>query len=129
LISLDSPFIVEPKPGEVKAPEQGEQNHDFANVWDTASAFSARGWCDGTLDAAVRRLQGLGFPRGLAVLPADQPPFEGDLKVLILGGLDGRGQAALRLHESQDNDEDGCLWRMRSEDEAALGAVKQVLAD
>lgn len=53
----------------------------------------------------------------------------GDLKVLILGGLDGRGQAALRLHESQDNDEDGCLWRMRSEDEAVLGAVKQVLAD
>ncbi len=26
---------------------------------------------------AVRRLQGLGLQRGLAVLPADQPPFEG----------------------------------------------------
>jgi AP-4 complex subunit epsilon-1 len=97
----------------------------------------------------VRRLQSLGFPRGLAVLPADQPPFEGgvlcsyimrlwfgsnstatvgDLKVLILGSSDGRGQAALRLHESADNDEDGCLWRMRSEDEAVLGAVKQALA-
>ena len=52
----------------------------------------------------------------------------GDLKVLILGELDGRGRAVLRLHESPDNDEDGCLWRMRSEDEAVLGAVKQVLA-
>ena len=52
----------------------------------------------------------------------------GDLKVLILGDLDSRGRAALRLHESPDNDEDGCLWRMRSENEAVLGAVKQVLA-
>jgi hypothetical protein len=52
----------------------------------------------------------------------------GDLKVLILGGLDGRGRAALRLHECPDNDEDGCLWRMRSQDEAVLGAVKQTLA-
>ena len=51
----------------------------------------------------------------------------GDLKVLILGDLDGRGRAGLRLHESPDNDEDGCLWRMRSEEEAVLGAVKQVL--
>ena len=52
----------------------------------------------------------------------------GDVKVLILGGLHGQGQAALRLHESPDNDEGGYLWRMRSEDEAMLGAVKQVLA-
>ena len=80
MISLDTPFIAEPKPDEVEAPEQGEQGEqgdDFASVWETVSAFSARGWYDGTLDAAVRRLQGLGFPRGLSVIPADQPPFEG----------------------------------------------------
>jgi len=52
----------------------------------------------------------------------------GDLKVLILGGPDGNGQAALRVHESPESDEDGCLWRMRSEDEVVLRAVKQVLA-
>jgi AP-4 complex subunit epsilon-1 len=69
--------MAEPESGEVRAPEQGEQNYDFANVWDTASTFSARGWCDGTLDAVVRRLQGLGPPQELTVLPADQPPFEG----------------------------------------------------
>ena len=40
--------------------------------------LSAR-WCDGTIDTAVRRLQDLGLQRGLAVLPADQPPFEGKL--------------------------------------------------
>ncbi|KAF8502605.1 hypothetical protein F5888DRAFT_1867378 [Russula emetica] len=62
LISLDTPFFAEPKPDNVEAPEQGEQSDDFASVWDTVSAFSARGWYDGTLDAAVRRLQGLGFP-------------------------------------------------------------------
>jgi len=128
LISLESPFIAEPKSGEVRVPEASDENQDFASVWDAATVFSARGWCDGTLDVVVRRLQGLGFPRGLSVLPADQPPFEGDLKVLVLGDLDGHGRAALRLHESPDNDEDGCLWRMRSEDEAVLGAVKQVLA-
>ena len=82
LISLDSPFIQEPKPaGKTKAPatEHDEQHHDFADAWETLSAFnfSARGWCDGTIDTAVRRLQGLGLQRGLAVLPADQPPFEG----------------------------------------------------
>jgi AP-4 complex subunit epsilon-1 len=76
----------------------------------------------------VRRLQGLGFPRGLSVLPADQPPFQGELKVLILGGLDGHGRAAVRLHENPDSDEDGCLWRMRTEDDGVLRAVKQVLA-
>jgi AP-4 complex subunit epsilon-1 len=152
LISLDTPFIAEPKPGEEGAPEeQSEQSDDFATVWDTATAFSARGWYDGTLDAVVRRLQGLGFPRGLSVLSADQPPFQGrlglcsytalggidlncrrhttgELKILILGGLDGHGRAAVRLHENADNDEDGCLWRMRSEDDGVLGAVKQVLA-
>lgn len=77
LISLDSPFTVEPKPGEASTSEPGDQDHDFANVWDTISAFSARGWCDGTPDAVVRSLQSLKLPRGLAVLPADQPPFQG----------------------------------------------------
>jgi len=129
LISLDTPFIAEPKPDEVEAPEQGEQSDDFASVWDTVSAFSARGWYDGTLDAAVRRLQGLGFPRGLSVLPADQPPFQGELKILILGGGDGHGRAALRLREDPEHDEDGCLWRMRSEDDGVLRAVKQIFAE
>ncbi|KAI9508829.1 ARM repeat-containing protein [Russula earlei] len=128
LISLDVPFIAE-QPDDVKVSEQDEQNRDdFANVWDTASTFSARGWCDETLEAVVRRLQGLGFPRGLAVLPADRPPFQGELKILVLGGPDGRGRAVLRLHEERDNDEDGCLWRMRSDDEGLLVAVKQVLS-
>ena len=51
----------------------------------------------------------------------------GELKILILGSVDGRGRAALRLHENSDNGEDGCLWRMRSEDEGVLTTVKQIL--
>lgn len=50
---------------------------------------------------------------------------------MVHGGPDGRNRAALRLHENPDNDEDedGCLWRMRSEDEGVMRAVKRVLAE
>jgi AP-4 complex subunit epsilon-1 len=102
LISLDTPFIAEPEPGEVTAPEQSEQSDDFGNVWDTASAFSARGWYDGTLDAVVRRLQGLGFPRGLSVLPADQPPFEGGLGLCSYIALRGIGLIAAANHRGTE---------------------------
>lgn len=56
------------------------------------------------------------------------PQTTGELKILILGGQDGQGRAAVRLHENPDNDdEDGCLWRLRSEDDGVMMAVKQVL--
>jgi hypothetical protein len=77
----------EPKPGGVggvSTSEPGDQDQDFANVWDAISAFSARGWCDGTPDAVVRSLQNLGLPRGLAVLPADQPPFQGTIRLAFI---------------------------------------------
>ncbi|KAH9977107.1 armadillo-type protein [Lactifluus volemus] len=128
LISLDTPFIAEPEPGDASTSQPSDQDQDFANVWETVSAFSARGWCDGTPDVVVRSIQSLGLPRGLAILPTDQPPFQGELKILILGSADGRGRAALRLHENSDNGEDGCLWRMRSDDEGVLAIVKQILA-
>jgi len=56
------------------------------------------------------------------------PQISGELKILIPGTLEGRGLAALRLQEKPDNDEDGCLWRMRSDDEGVLVAVKQALS-
>jgi AP-4 complex subunit epsilon-1 len=46
---------------------------------------------------------------------------------LILGGGDGHGRAALRLRENPEHEEDGCLWRMRSDDDDVLRGVKQVL--
>ena len=108
LITLDTPFIAEPKPGEVGAPEQGEQSDDFASVWEKASAFSARGWYDGTLDAVVRRLQGLGFPRGLSVLSADQPPFQGRLDLCSYVALRGIGLIPAANHRGT---EDFDSWR------------------
>jgi hypothetical protein len=113
LISLDNPFIAEPKPGEVRVPEQSEQKDDFADVWDTASAFSARGWYDGTLDAVVRRLQGLGFPRGLSVLPADQPPFQGRLNqcsYITLRGIGLTAAANYRGTEGFNSRRSGWPW-------------------
>ena len=68
------------------------------------------------------------FFLSFSLLSPDLVPT-GELKILILGDANGgQGRAALRLHDSSDNDEDGYLWRMRSEDEAVLMAVKQVLA-
>lgn len=55
------------------------------------------------------------------------PRTTGELKILILGGGDGQGRAALRLRENPEHEEDGCLWRMRSEDDGVLRAVKQIL--
>jgi AP-4 complex subunit epsilon-1 len=57
------------------------------------------------------------------------PRTTGELKILILGGGDGHGRAALRLREDPEHDEDGCLWRMRSEDDGVLRAVKQIFAE
>jgi hypothetical protein len=113
LISLDNPFIAEPKPGEVRAPEQSDQKDDFADVWDTALAFSARGWYDGTLDAVVRRLQGLGFSRGLSVIPEDQPPFQGRLNQSLYIALRGIGLIAAanyRGTEDFDSRRPGRSW-------------------
>ena len=118
LISLDTPFVAEPKPGEVRALEESEPNDDFANVWDTASAFSARGWYDGTLDAVVRRLQGLGFPRGLSVLPADQPPFQGRLGLCSCIAPRGISLIAAANHrgtEDFDSRRSGRSWTGGSE--------------
>ena len=56
------------------------------------------------------------------------PRSTGELKILILGGGDGHGRAAMRLREHPDHDEDGCLWRMQSEDDGVLRVVKQILA-
>ena len=57
------------------------------------------------------------------------PRAIGELKILILGGGNGHGRAALRLCEDPEQDEDGCLWRMRSEDDGVLRAVKQIFAE
>jgi AP-4 complex subunit epsilon-1 len=49
---------------------------DFESIWNALDQSSgARGWCDGSIDGVVRRLQGLGHR--LKVIAVDRPPFEG----------------------------------------------------
>ncbi|KAI0040369.1 ARM repeat-containing protein [Auriscalpium vulgare] len=125
LISLDSPFIAEPP---TALEELEELNHDFESSWNALQKYISRGWCEVPIDAVVRKLQSL--PYSIAVLPADQTPFEGELKVLLSGRTAelGRGRAALRLREGSD-DEDGCLWRLRCDDDEILNRVKRALAE
>ncbi|KAI0062104.1 ARM repeat-containing protein [Artomyces pyxidatus] len=125
LISLDSPFMSEPP---TALEELDELDHDFESSWNSLDKFSARGWCEMSMDAVVRRLQGLQFK--IVVLSSDQLPFQGELKVLLSSGSAkkvGRGYAAIRLRESTD--EDGCLWRLRSDDEEMLTGVRRLFGD
>ncbi|TFY54482.1 hypothetical protein EVG20_g9685 [Dentipellis fragilis] len=96
-----------------------EKHKDFAASWDSLEKYNSRGWCEMPSEGVVRKLQGL--QHRMAVFSADQPPFEGELKVLLarlpagdakLGG----GAAALRLRESED---ESCLWRLRCDDEVS----------
>ncbi|THH15512.1 hypothetical protein EW146_g4974 [Bondarzewia mesenterica] len=140
LISLDSPFISDPtvsldhalaQPGfrtSTAEDEPERPEHDFEGSWNALKKYEARGWCEVPTDSVIRRLQGLQYR--MVVLSADQPPFEGELKVLLSYPLEdtkfGRGSAALRLRES---DEDGCLWRLRCDDEKLFTDVKRTLSD
>ncbi|KAA1478331.1 ARM repeat-containing protein [Dentipellis sp. KUC8613] len=136
LISLDSPFMAEPPApasldpldlsgGEVQT-EKEEKHKDFAASWDALEKYNSRGWCEMPSEGVVRKLQGL--QHRMAVFPADQPPFEGELKVLLarlpVDAKLGGGTAALRLRESED---ESCLWRLRCDDEVLLTDVKRAL--
>jgi len=87
---------------------------------------SARGWCEVSQDVIVRRLQKQRFR--LAIISVDQPPYEGELKVLIQpsSAADAKGYAALRLREGDD---DTCLWRLRCEDTELRMAVKKAMEE
>ena len=118
---------------------------DCETTWNALESGAARGWCESSMDAVLRRLQGL--QRRLRVTERDQPPFEGmmvhtqrciseslrshsagDLKIVIstdpVDHTSKAGLAAIRLKESDD---DSCLWWIRSEDEALRNIIKATL--
>ncbi|KAH7926514.1 ARM repeat-containing protein [Leucogyrophana mollusca] len=113
LITLDSPFLADPD-----APPHAEPV--FEDAWDAMERSNLRGWCEASMDSIVRLLQGL--QHRLVVIAVDQPPFEGELKVLVQGDSDR--SAALRLRES---DEESCLWRLRCEDMELRTTIKRLL--
>ncbi|KIK97374.1 hypothetical protein PAXRUDRAFT_31834 [Paxillus rubicundulus Ve08.2h10] len=111
LVALDSPFIAEPTKGDP----------DFEAIWNSMENSNVRGWCESSLDVIVRLLQSLQY--GMRVIAIDQPPFEGELKVLIQGSM-GQKCAALRLREGDD---ESCLWRLRCDDLEMRIAIKRLL--
>ncbi|KAH9857122.1 ARM repeat-containing protein [Lenzites betulinus] len=124
LIALDSPFITEPTPSIASTLSIAE--HDFEATWNSLESSTSRGWCESSMDAVLRRLQGL--QRRLKVTERDRAPFEGDLKVVIcpetLAPPTKEGLAAIRLKESDD---DSCLWWVRCEDEQLQNIIKATL--
>ncbi|KAH9901574.1 ARM repeat-containing protein [Cubamyces lactineus] len=124
LIALDSPFMSEPAPSIASTLSIAE--HDFEVTWNDLESSTSRGWCESSIDAVLRRLQGL--QRRLKVTERDRPPFEGDLKVVVCpdgtNGSSKEGLAAIRLKESDD---DSCLWWLRCEDEELRNIIKATL--
>ncbi|KAI0636737.1 ARM repeat-containing protein [Trametes polyzona] len=124
LIALDSPFISEPAPSIASTLSIAE--HDFEPTWNALESSTSRGWCESSIDAVLRKLQGL--HRRLKVSERDSPPFEGDLKIVICpdtaAGNSKEGLAAIRLKESDD---DSCLWWLRCEDEQLRNVIKATL--
>ncbi|KAJ8592328.1 ARM repeat-containing protein [Rhizopogon salebrosus TDB-379] len=120
LISLDvAPNEV---PVTVPSPE-----HDFEEVWDAMEHSNSRGWCESSMDNIVRLLQSL--QHSMRVIAVDQPPFEGELKVLVIASSDpslkeSKQCAALRLRESE---EESCLWRLRCDDVELRTTIKRLL--
>lgn len=50
---------------------------DFERMWrEFEDSYSARGWCDGSVDSAVKTLQNWD-PQQVEVIPVDVPPFIG----------------------------------------------------
>ncbi|KAI0797604.1 ARM repeat-containing protein [Abortiporus biennis] len=123
LITLDSPFISEPP---LMTSISSLIEPDFEKVWDELANANARGWCESPIDVMVRKLQGM--QRQMRVTPADQPPYQGDLKIMISPSIpqDGyTGVALLRLRESED---DSCLWHLRCKDEILRTSIKSLFS-
>ncbi|KAG8214010.1 armadillo-type protein [Butyriboletus roseoflavus] len=114
LIALDSPFIAEPAK-EVSA------DTDFRAAWESMENANVRGWCEASLDMIVRLLQSLQYR--MRVIATDQPPFEGELKVLVQGP-EPQQHATLRLREGED---ESCLWRLRCDDLELRTSIKRLM--
>ncbi|KAI6125691.1 armadillo-type protein [Pisolithus croceorrhizus] len=113
LIALDSPFIADhvdtrPEP-------------DFEERWNSMQNSNLRGWCEASTDTIVGVLQTLQVY--MRIIPVDQPPFEGEVKVLMRG-TPADEYAAPRL---RDGNEEGCLWRLRCDDLALRMTIKRLL--
>lgn len=121
LITLDSPFsgdlISEPAPpspfrapslassaASMVASDAGARadldTADFGTAWAALPSFTARGWSERAVSAAVRRMRSLGYR--VVVVASDRPPFEGACThILFISDTDGADYAlGHREHQS-----------------------------
>ncbi|KAI0028372.1 armadillo-type protein [Vararia minispora EC-137] len=127
LIALDSPFLSDP-PGLADTSAPALPDTDIRALWDALAAHSTRGWTEMRAEDALRKLREL--PCALSVRQVGEAPFEGEVKVLLRDLPDAPGERALvRLRDDADVDDGGCLWRVRSDGEALVRAVRRGLAD
>ncbi|KAJ7874720.1 armadillo-type protein [Mycena olivaceomarginata] len=102
----DSPFISDPSVT------------DFESIWNGLDDSSgARGWCDVSLEDVIKGLESM--EDTLKVIPVEELPFVGDLKILM------NGVGVLRIRASEEG---GCLWRMRCGDAQLRIRVKRLLS-
>ncbi|KAF5325623.1 hypothetical protein D9611_000102 [Ephemerocybe angulata] len=119
LISLDSPFVTE------GTAEEESVSDEFERIWNTLpDGQGGRGWCDGSVEVVLRRLQCLDGMR-VRVAPSHMPPFEGELKVILTEGGQGKATAVVRLREGED---ESCLWRLKSPDESMRRSAKVAMS-
>ncbi|TCD66013.1 hypothetical protein EIP91_001913 [Steccherinum ochraceum] len=123
LLGLDSPFISEPP---ASASSSVSADLDFEKIWNTLAHANSRGWCEVTIDVVVRKLQSM--QHTLQVTASDQPPFQGELKIILTPSLSSehQGIAVVRLKESED---ESCLWQLRCADDNLRSHIRNLLTD
>ncbi|KAI6046057.1 hypothetical protein EDC04DRAFT_1868187 [Pisolithus marmoratus] len=73
LIALDPPFIADHA--------NNRPEPDFEESWNSMQNSNLRGWCEASTDTIVEVLQTLQLYMRITAI--DQPPFEGEVKVLV----------------------------------------------
>ncbi|KAJ7690631.1 armadillo-type protein [Mycena rosella] len=110
----DSPFISDPSV---------DNASEFESIWNSLDESSgARGWCDSSIEVVIKQLESV--EDTLQVIPVQESPFIGDLKILINGADPTRGIGVLRLRASEEG---SCLWRVRCGDAGLRVRVKRLL--
>lgn len=123
-------------------------SEEFQERWtNIGDGHDSRGWCNVSVTAAVKRLQQSSGARS-KLLAAESAPFigtcgdqahvklmyvigaqlfelSGEVKV-VMESADTQTTALLRVREDED---DSCLWRLRTQDRDLRNTVKRCLSD
>ncbi|PFH52039.1 hypothetical protein AMATHDRAFT_57749 [Amanita thiersii Skay4041] len=117
------------QPTEQPVDREGITRTNFHTRWSSleGAACDMRGWGNATIEDMVRKLhewEGM----DVEVFFASEGEYKGEVQVTITTSAEGGGarRALVKLRES---DEDGTLWRLRSEDGGFGGRLKRLLPE